>query len=235
MFPKVKKEKDENKSKVKLKFLKTSVGIEVDEEICQGCGICVKVCPTQALGRGPVGGSKKHVMENIIPTVVDPNTCSYCGLCAYMCPWNAITVEKNDEEIKIEDLQIVAKKAVPELDYEMAKCKEGVNDAKAYLEGDIEITTNNCPGGCNTCIEVCPTEALTMVKPDTPWDKGREIKVDKDKCILCGTCTNACPVFDAIKLKIENVKHKGDYNKIFWDKIVEQIKISRMRDGKKIN
>lgn len=235
MFPKISKIKENNISKVKLQYLKNSTGLEIDENKCQGCGICVKVCPTGAMDRGPVGESKKHPLEDVIPTVVKPTVCSYCGLCSYMCPWDTITLMKDDVAVPISELDLVKRHAVPELDYVMKKCKEGVPEAKSYLEGDIEFITSNCAGGCNTCIEVCPTGALKVEKLDTPWDKGRQIVVDKDKCILCGTCTNACPVFDAITLKITNVKSKGKYNKILWDRVVDQLKISRMREGKKIN
>ncbi|MHA1730249.1 MAG: 4Fe-4S binding protein [Promethearchaeota archaeon] len=236
MFPRISKSTEKGISKIRVQYLKNSVGLEIDENICQGCGICVKVCPTQAAERGPVGGSKKFLeLEDIIPTITDPEKCSYCGLCVFMCPWNAITLFKDDEEVKIEDFLLVKEHALPELDYTMKKCKEGVDDAKSYFEGEIEFKTENCPGGCNTCIEICPTEALHVEKPDTPWDKGRKIVVDEDKCILCGTCTNGCPVFDAIKLTIKEVKFKGEYNPRLWDKVVDQLKISRMRGGKKIN
>ncbi|MBD3350776.1 MAG: 4Fe-4S dicluster domain-containing protein [Candidatus Lokiarchaeota archaeon] len=235
MFPKIHKERDKNLSRVKLQFLTNSVALEVNEDVCQGCGICIKVCPKQAMERGPVGDSKRNNKEDVIPTLVDPKECSYCGLCSYMCPWNAITLYKDDEKVELDDLDIVKHNAVPELEVTMRKCKDGVEDAKSYLEGEIEFKTENCAGGCNTCIEVCPTGALTLEKPDAPWDKGRKIIVDKDKCIYCGTCTNACPVFDAIKLTIKEVKTKGKYNEIFWNPVVERLKISRMRDGKKIN
>ncbi|MCP4762041.1 MAG: 4Fe-4S dicluster domain-containing protein [archaeon] len=235
MFPKVSKIKENDISKIKVQYLKDSVGMHIDEGACQGCGICIKVCPTNALSRGPVGGAKKRVMEDLIPTEINAITCSFCGLCAYMCPWNVVTLIKNNEEISLDELDIVARNAVPQLDYKMTKCKEGVKDAKVYLEGDIEFKSENCVGGCDTCVDICPTGAISIEKADTPWDKGRKLVVDKDKCILCGTCTNACPVFNVIKISITDVKSKGKSNAIFWDKIVEQLKISRMRDGKKIN
>jgi len=235
VFPKIRKFYDGKIARVEVQYLNENVGLDIDENICQGCGICMKVCPRSALTRGPVGNAKKNMEEGIVPTSLNPQKCSFCGLCTYMCPWEAITLKKNGEKIPLEELTLVQEHAVPELMYEMKKCKEGIPDAKSYLEGDIEFFTSKCAGGCNTCIEVCPTGALSVKKPDAPWDKGREIVVDKDKCILCGTCTNACPVFDAIKLKITNVKYKGKYNPILWDRVIEQLKISRMRDGKKIN
>jgi 4Fe-4S ferredoxin len=142
---------------------------------------------------------------------------------------------KNGEKVELTKLDIVLKKAVPQLVVKFKECKEGIPKARSYLEGKLEITTENCPGGCNTCIDVCPTGALSVEKSDQPWEKGREILVDDDKCILCGTCVNSCPVPDAIKMNVEKVNFKGKYQAILWDKTVERLKTSRMREGERIN
>ena len=39
--------------------------------------------------------------------------------------------------------------------------------------------------GCETCIEECPSEAISM-------DEGKA-KVNTDACIDCGVCIDACP------------------------------------------
>ncbi len=45
------------------------------------------------------------------------------------------------------------------------------------------VTENKCTG-CGTCLEVCPTEAITMV------DGRAVITMD---CIDCGACPRVCP------------------------------------------
>jgi len=237
MFPRVSKVKENGVFKVKLQYLEKSTALEIDENTCQGCGLCTKICPTGAAGRGPTGAAKKAFLEleDIIPTITDAEKCSYCGLCVYMCPWDAITLVIDDKKVPREDLMLVTQKAVPDLEFVMKKCKEGVPEAKFFVEGNIEFDMTKCPGGCDTCVDVCPTAALKIEKTKTPWDKGRKMIVDDDKCIRCGTCTNACPVFDAIKLNITAVKAKGDRNDILWDEVVKKIKISRIRGGVKIN
>lgn len=53
---------------------------KVDAEKCTGCGICVNVCPVEAisLDRGVA--------------VVDEGTCTACGLCVNECPNGALAL-----------------------------------------------------------------------------------------------------------------------------------------------
>ena len=44
--------------------------------------------------------------------------------------------------------------------------------------------------GCESCVEVCPTEAITMV------DDKAEVS---DECVDCGQCVDECPV-EAIEM-----------------------------------
>jgi ferredoxin len=45
---------------------------------------------------------------------------------------------------------------------------------------------------CGTCIDRCPTEALTMENEDKP-------ELNLDRCIGCGVCATGCD-FEAITL-----------------------------------
>jgi len=53
---------------------------EVDEDLCVGCGICIKICPYNAISKDENGIA--HVTEA---------SCKGCGLCGATCPENAIT------------------------------------------------------------------------------------------------------------------------------------------------
>lgn len=46
--------------------------------------------------------------------------------------------------------------------------------------------------GCETCVEECPSEAISMAD-------GKAV-VDPDTCIDCGVCIDACPV-EAISME----------------------------------
>jgi len=39
--------------------------------------------------------------------------------------------------------------------------------------------------GCESCIEECPSEAISMVK--------EKACIDADSCVDCGVCVDACP------------------------------------------
>jgi nitroreductase/NAD-dependent dihydropyrimidine dehydrogenase PreA subunit len=60
--------------------------IEIDRELCNGCGLCVTVCPTGTIslrnGRAAVSG------ESI-----------FCGHCEAICPQGAVSVTAIDEEM----------------------------------------------------------------------------------------------------------------------------------------
>ena len=51
----------------------------VDEEKCTGCGVCMKVCPSEA-----ITGKKKE------PHTIDPKKCIRCGACMASCKFDAI-------------------------------------------------------------------------------------------------------------------------------------------------
>jgi len=46
---------------------------------------------------------------------------------------------------------------------------------------DVEKCT-----GCESCVEACPTEAITIN------DESKAV-VNEDECVDCGSCVDACP------------------------------------------
>ena len=47
-----------------------------------------------------------------------------------------------------------------------------------------KVNLDKC-NGAKACVDVCPSEAITM-------NKGKA-KVDEELCIDCGVCVDACP------------------------------------------
>ncbi len=52
----------------------------VDPDRCTGCGLCVRVCPSQALE-----------MKEAAAAITHPEACNYTGHCERICPVQAIT------------------------------------------------------------------------------------------------------------------------------------------------
>lgn len=55
----------------------------VDEELCDGCGICIETCPCDVLATDLSSGRA---------TVAHLDDCQTCFLCELDCPRGAITV-----------------------------------------------------------------------------------------------------------------------------------------------
>ena len=59
--------------------------IEVNEDLCSGCGVCVGVCPYEA--------STLETSEKGIKSAIDELKCKRCGVCVSACPSGARTIK----------------------------------------------------------------------------------------------------------------------------------------------
>lgn len=67
----------------------------IDEELCNGCGICIESCSTDVLRLGEKEQSRWD--DGWKAKIVYSNDCHSCGLCAQDCPVNAIYVSHRSE------------------------------------------------------------------------------------------------------------------------------------------
>jgi len=235
-FPKITRSISKEIEHVKVQFLLESLELILDRKKCVGCGTCARVCPKDAISRGPVAAARRFPeMEDIIPEIYDPTACVFCGTCVVMCPFSALMLKKDGELIELNDIQIVKEKVVPKLEFEAKKITDNIGVeriSKQYLDGEISIIDEECAGGCQACADVCPSGAITMPeKADKGWETVPNVVVDKDACIYCGSCDNACPT-GAVKLKITNIKTSGEFSKLFWEPLVERLKTLRWSEAK---
>ena len=62
--------------------------IEIDQELCKGCQICMAFCPKDV-----ISSSDKLNISGYLPVVFDVNgECTGCAICALVCPEVAIEV-----------------------------------------------------------------------------------------------------------------------------------------------
>ncbi len=75
------------------KMPKVKGKIEIDQERCKGCGLCISVCPMKVIDFSEGFNSKGyHPAE---AKYVDK--CIACGFCYNMCPDTCITVYREVE------------------------------------------------------------------------------------------------------------------------------------------
>lgn len=63
--------------------------IEVNEDLCSGCGVCVTVCPYDASKLEEVEEGEEKGKK----AVIDLNKCKRCGVCISACPSEARTIK----------------------------------------------------------------------------------------------------------------------------------------------
>ncbi len=78
------------------------VTTRIDEALCDGCGLCVRVCPSDTLALE--GGKAKVVGERSL----------WCGHCEAVCPRGAVTVEGLDPSVL--ELETLSPRVPPSLD-----------------------------------------------------------------------------------------------------------------------
>jgi NAD-dependent dihydropyrimidine dehydrogenase PreA subunit len=65
-----------------LRYLEDVVTLKLDPNRCNGCGMCLEVCPHAVFA---MNGKKAEI--------IDRNACMECGACALNCPTEALTVK----------------------------------------------------------------------------------------------------------------------------------------------
>ncbi|AAM06246.1 TPA: 4Fe-4S binding protein [Methanosarcina acetivorans] len=197
------------------KSLKT---LDYDYKRCNGCGICVDICPTKALELGPM-----HEIATGLdapPVMMDLDKCTFCRMCSNLCPVHAITFESvgevPDEEQypKYDAFVNINEKCLPcalcegacpqdaiEVEFTFPK-KEEIAPFKEGAGGEIEIDPEKC-NFCGICARFCDAFILLEREPtpDNPVPF-EQLLVDEDKCDYCVLCQDLCPE-EAIKVKGE--------------------------------
>lgn len=145
-------------------------------ERCQRCGLCMKVCPTNAIHPAfTEAGMAGFWTPSLIMTL---GYCEYtCTLCGSVCPTGAIA------DITSE-----------------VKTKTPIRIGSAYIDRGRCIPWSG-NGSCIMCEEVCPTSPKAIhLKDDFVINSEKEMAAVKlpyinlKQCVGCGICETKCPV-----------------------------------------
>jgi MauM/NapG family ferredoxin protein len=145
-------------------------------KLCQRCGLCMKICPTNVINPtlGEAGISGFWTPHLIMTQGYCEHTCTLCGS---VCPTGAIE-------------ELTGRK----------KVEEPIRIGSAYLDrGRCLPWSGNGP--CIVCEEHCPT-APKAIKLEEESVQGVDDNVtmvqlpfiDLSKCTGCGICENKCPI-----------------------------------------
>ena len=64
--------------------------IEINENLCKGCDICIEFCPVDVFENSDKLNRKGYY----VPLVARPDECVDCLLCELLCPELAIIISK---------------------------------------------------------------------------------------------------------------------------------------------
>lgn len=197
--------------------LKSKTTFKVDEEKCTLCGICGALCPAIDVKHNEFTAESGKVEGKV---VWDETKCDACKVCVEMCPEECITVERELVSDKMDGKVDIDKDLCCTCTWCSQNCPTEAITVEKIFEGDIEFHADKCPGGCSTCVEICPANAIYLPTPKPAVElRGKEqeatIAVNKDFCILCGACVNACPGEDIIVLNRTGIRVKGKETDLF--------------------
>ncbi|MCK9306407.1 MAG: 4Fe-4S binding protein [Methanoculleus sp.] len=196
--------------------LQTKTTFTVDTEKCDVCGICGELCPSITVIRNAADPETGKIEGEV---KWEETTCDGCTICVEACPKEAITLER----------EVISNKLPGKVDIQQDNCctctwcvqtcpQEAITVEKLF-EGELEIHPEKCPGGCSTCIEVCPCNALYLPSPlpakEMKGEVEANIALNKDFCILCGACVNACPSEDALVLRRTGIRMQDKDSDLF--------------------
>jgi formate hydrogenlyase subunit 6/NADH:ubiquinone oxidoreductase subunit I len=84
--------------------------LQVREEMCIGCGLCVRVCPQKAIS---LVWSKAHI---------DGKSCTNCHLCQEICPRGAI--KEGIKATSLDELKLLVQNLEEEVNKTMQRLEK---------------------------------------------------------------------------------------------------------------
>jgi 4Fe-4S ferredoxin len=162
--------------------------VDVDPEKCVFCGICVEMCPMQAIDMR-VNGKREipvlayeafpEVRGNITFTKSEFDF-SLKDFVIDNCPTNVISYDEEKDTMAIDYAHCIR----------CRQCEVASNGAFKVVqrwEGSVTLAREKCVEDCFACADICPTRALHI-------NEAGELVLADYYCIKCGACMQVCPI-----------------------------------------
>lgn len=184
--------------------------INIDEEKCDGCGICIPSCAEGAL----------QIIDNKA-RLVKESYCDGLGACLHECPKGAITMEERDaEDFNEEEVKLYLNDKKTTIDQLACGCPSSI-DQSWITKG--EKGTRNVP----SLLSHWPVK-LRLVSPEAPYFNNSELVVAADcgpfaygnfhKDFISGRAVvTGCPKFGDLELyeeKLTEILRNSEIKKI---------------------
>jgi len=183
--------------------LQSKPRVDIDPATCNFCGECVVLCPTHSLSMTVNGEPEVPVLKGeafpllIRKVSINQEILNASKDVAYVdnCPSGAISavVERDGQGgvASVSDVRIDRDVCLA-----CTRCMEegpegGFTITKPYL-GRTFLNVSLCPEGCQACVDVCPTDAITY--------DGQHVHLDERFCLYCGACERVCPAEGALRI-----------------------------------
>lgn len=149
--------------------------IKIDEDLCNGCGVCVPACAEGAL---EVRDGKVHVVAEIL--------CDGLGACLGECPEGALVVEEREatdfDEAAVEKrLQEIGRvpasaerRAIP-----TGGCPGSLARSFERFPVGVGVTTEGFDRASESMLEHWPVQ-LALVNPTAPFLQGADLLISAD-------------------------------------------------------
>ncbi len=162
--------------------------VDVDENKCVNCGICVEACPTHAIELTVNGKPENPVIEYGAFPKFDAKTIfrreqfefSLKDFIIGNCPTDVIWYDAKRDTLRVEFDDCIHCR-------QCEVASKGAFEVRQPWVGSVILKRDLCVPDCFACADICPTRALHIN------DQGELVLADY-YCIKCGACMQVCPV-----------------------------------------
>jgi NAD-dependent dihydropyrimidine dehydrogenase PreA subunit len=198
--------------------------VHIDEDKCDGCGLCVPSCDEGAIQI--IDGKAKLIAENL---------CDGLGDCLGECPQDAITIEEREAEAFDEEaVEQHLREQLEETVTNSSPCSGGGCPGAAAMNLAEEAEEEEPPRGAPQASQLrnWPVQ-LTLVPVHAPWLDGADLLISAD-CVpyalgsfhsdlLAGKkVITACPKLDDVEPYVRKL------TEIFQTHDIERVTVARM-------